>query len=84
MLLLADTKDDINRWLDQNPMVLGGGALLLGLVLVGVGAKALLTGEAVSKRGHKLTGAQAKMLGGVQAGFGALVILFGLYKMLAG
>lgn len=84
MLLLADSKDDINRWLDQNPMVLGGGALLLGLVLVGFGVKALVTGQATSKRGAKLTGTQAKLVGAVQAGFGALVILFGLYKMVAG
>ncbi len=84
MLLLADSKDDVNRWLDQNPMVLGGGALLLGLVLLGFGMKALLTGQATSKRGVKLTGMQAKLVGGAQAGFGAIIILFGLYKMVAG
>ena len=83
-MFLFARNEEINKWLAENPLVLGGGALLLGLVLVGFGAKALLTGKSASKYGTEFQGPLAYLHGGVLAGFGVLVVLFGLYKMLLG
>jgi hypothetical protein len=80
MPLLA-RNEEINQWLAENPAVLGGGALLLGLVLLGFGAKALMTGQSTGKYGYQFNGPMAYLHGAVLAGFGGLCVLFGLYKV---
>lgn len=83
MYLLA-RNEEINKWLEEHPAVLGGGAIAIGLVLLGFGVVALLTGRSTGKYGHKMQGPMAYAHGGIMAAFGALCILFGLYKMVAG
>ena len=85
MHLFAQGRNEaINKWLAEHPLVLGAGALVLGLILVGVGVSALLTGRAVTKRGRKLKGGEAKTLGFVWLGFGILCVLFGMFKIVSG
>ena len=83
MFLFArgDNKE-INEWLSKNPLVLGGGAIVLGLVLLGIGINALRTGQATTKRGTQLEGGQAVAMGWIWTGFGGLCLLFGVYKCL--
>jgi hypothetical protein len=83
MFLLA-RNEEINQWLEQNPAVLGGGAILIGLLLVAFGVKALLTGRSQGKWGHQMEGPMAYVHGALLAGFGGLAILFGLYKLISG
>jgi hypothetical protein len=83
MYLLA-RNEEINQWLNENPTVLGGGALVLGGVLLAFGVKALLTGRSQGKWGHQMEGPTAYLHGAVLAGFGGLAILFGLYKIAMG
>jgi hypothetical protein len=83
-IFLLARNEEINQWLDEHPAVLGGGAILLGLVLVGFGVKALLTGRSRGKWGYEMEGPTAYMHGAVLAGFGGLAILFGLYKLISG
>ena len=45
---------------------------------------ALMTGRAVTKRGPNLEGGQAQAMALVWLGFGALCLLFGVFKMLSG
>lgn len=83
MQLLA-RNEEINQWLAEHPLVLGAGAVVLGLVLLGLGASALLTGRAKSKRGADLTGTNAKLMGVIWAVAGAVCLLFGLFKIVSG
>ena len=80
MTLLA-RNEEMNKWLAENPAVLGGGAMAIGVVLLGIGIVALMTGKSTSKHGHKLEGPMAYLHGAIMAGFGALCTLFGLYKL---
>ena len=76
--------EEINNWLGENPLVLGAGALVLGLILVGFGVFALKTGRAPAKRGPDLTGGNAKAMAIVWLVFGVLCLLFGAFKIVSG
>jgi hypothetical protein len=82
MTLLADVNDDINKWLAANPLVLAAGAAAIGLVLVGLGVSALVTGKAVVKKGPDLEGGQATAMGLVWLVFGVLALGFAAFKAL--
>jgi len=73
-----------NSWLAEHPVILGLGAVALGLVLVGLGVYALKTGKAPTKKGRDLEGDNAKAMGYVWLGFGALCLLFGAFKVVSG
>lgn len=73
-----------NRWLADHPAVLGSGAVVLGLILVGLGVWSLLTGKAPTKRGPDLEGSNAKAMAFIWLGFGGLCVLFGLFKIASG
>jgi hypothetical protein len=83
LLLARRGNEAINKWLDENPLVLGGGAIVLGLILLGIGINAWRTGTATTKRGAELTGGQAKAMAAIWTGFGAVCLLFGLYKIVS-
>jgi hypothetical protein len=76
--------EEINRWHADNPVLLGAGALVLGLILLGIGIAALVTGRAPTKRGPDLEGGNAKAMGVVWVVFGSICLLFGLYKIVSG
>jgi hypothetical protein len=84
MPLFADRNEEINKWLAAHPLVLGACAILIGLVLVGLGVSVFITGKAVTKKGPDLEGGQAKAMGFVWLFFGVLAIGFGLFKAVAG
>jgi hypothetical protein len=73
-----------NNWLTNHPVILGCGAVVLGLILVGLGVRSLLTGQSPTKRGPDLEGGNAKAMGFVWLGFGALCLLFGCFKIVSG
>jgi hypothetical protein len=80
MYLLA-RNEEINQWLAENPLVLGGGALALGALLLFFGIRSLMTGQASGKWGQEYEGGMAYAMGGIRAVAGGLVLLFGLYKI---
>src|SRR4051812_8766605 len=67
-----------NQWLAEHPQVLGGAALVLALILIGLGVSALTTGKAATKRGPELEGGQAKAMGVAWLVFGAACLVFGV------
>lgn len=83
-MLLFARNEAANAWLSEHPLVLGAGAAVIGLILVGLGVSALVTGRAPSKRGPDLEGGNAKIMAFVWLGFGSLCLLFGAFKILSG
>ncbi|PHR95376.1 MAG: hypothetical protein COA78_30290 [Blastopirellula sp.] len=73
-----------NQWLNDNPLVLGGIAILLGLALAGYGLFELKRGVAHDKYGNEMRGGLGKFSSIIRVVFGCAAILFGLYKMVAG
>jgi len=84
MHLFADVNDEINARLAKNPVVLGFGALAIGLLILGFGVYALKTGRAPTKKGPDMEGANAKAMAIVWLVFGGLFSLFGVYKIVTG
>lgn len=84
IVLFADRNDEINKWLAENPLVLGLMFLLIGVVVGGWGLYELQSGVSYSKRGKALTGDTARILAIVRIVGGALCILFALYKLVVG
>jgi hypothetical protein len=82
--MLVAAKTEMDRWLAEHPLVLGGCALALGAILLGFGLKDILTGTARTKWGGQVTGGTAQFYGIVRAAGGAICMLFGLYKLLEG
>jgi hypothetical protein len=76
--------EEANRWLAEHPVVLGAGAMVIGLVLVALGAVSMLTGRAPTKRGRDLEGTNARIMAFVWLGFGGLALLFGIFKIVTG
>lgn len=84
IVLLAERNEEINNWLDQNPLVLGLVFLVLGAGIGGWGVYELMKGVAYGKYGNKMSGNTAKVLSIVRIVVGAGCLLFGLYKMVLG
>jgi hypothetical protein len=76
--------EEINRWLADNPLILGAGAVVLGLILVALGAYALITKRTPTKRGPDLEGGHAVAMAVVWLVFGGLCLLFGAFKIATG
>lgn len=86
LLLLARQGADspVNKWLSDNPHVLGLIAILIGVVLAGSGAYELSRGVAHDKRGNVIRGGRGRFVSIIRIVFGIAACGFGLYKMLAG
>jgi uncharacterized membrane protein len=83
LLLARRGNEEINKWLAENPMILGGGAIALGVILLLIGINAIKTQQATTKRGGQLEGGQAVAMGWIWTVFGAACLLFGLYKLVS-
>jgi hypothetical protein len=81
MLILA-RNEEINRWLSENPAVLGGLFLLIGLALLGWGISDLVTGKASGKWGTQMTGGTALAMGVIRLVAGLAAGGFGAFKLL--
>jgi MFS family permease len=81
MYVLA-RNEEINKWLGENPAVLGGGALVIGLLLLGFGLAALISGRSTGKYGHKFEGPMAHLHGAILTIAGAGCLIFGVVKVI--
>lgn len=54
---LFANNEAINKWLGENPIILGSGAVVFGLIFLGLGLVAFVRGRAPTRRGADLEGA---------------------------
>jgi hypothetical protein len=83
-MYLFARNEEANQWLAENPLVLGGGSIVLGLILIGLGVYALITKRAPTKRGPDLEGGHAMAMAIVWLVVGGLFLLFGAFKIVSG
>jgi len=76
--------DAINRWLDENPLVLGLLFLAIGGALLYFGVVGLQRGATQDKRGNEVEGGMATTLSVVRLVAGAGLCCFAIYKIVAG
>lgn len=72
----------LNNWLSENPLILGGIFLLIGIALLGFGVYELSVGVAHNKRGKKFEGGTAKTMSIARLVAGVVCCGFAIYKML--
>ena len=73
-----------NRWLNENPLVLGLLALLIGVALAGSGIYEMRTGVSRDKYGNEIKGGLGKMTSILRIVIGTAACVYGVYKMIAG
>lgn len=83
-LLLFAQKEDINKWLDEHPAVLGGLFMILGFGIAMYGVYELKTGVTRDKKGRVMEGSGATAVTYIRIIAGAIFGLFGTYKLLFG
>jgi hypothetical protein len=86
IVLLAQRGADspANKWLKENPLILGLLAFAIGAVLAGSGYYELRKGVAHDKYGNEIKGGLGKFTSLIRIVAGAAAGVFGLYKMIAG
>jgi len=86
LLLFAQRGADspTNRWLSENPLILGLIALLIGAALAGSGAYELRKGVAHDKYGNEIRGGMGTAASVMRIVVGIAACGFGLYKIVAG
>ena len=73
-----------NKWLNENPLILGLIAFVIGAVLAGSGAYELQKGVAHDKYGNEIKGGLGAFTSVIRIVAGAAACVFGVYKMIAG
>jgi MFS family permease len=82
--MLFARNEEINQWLEANPLVLGGGAIVLSLPLLALAIFSFVTGRAPSKWGREHRGTNAMVMGFVWLAAGGACMLFGMFKVVTG
>jgi hypothetical protein len=80
-VLILARNEEINKWLGENPAVLGGLFLVIGLVLLGFGINDLVTGKARGKWGTEFSGGTASLMGIIRLVGGLGCAGFGAFKL---
>jgi hypothetical protein len=73
-----------NKWLKENPLILGLLFLAIGAVLAGSGFYELRKGVAHDKYGNEIKGGLGRFTSLIRIVAGAAAGVFGVYKMIAG
>ena len=77
-------RTDLDRWLEQNPLVLGGCALAIGLLLAAWSVGTIRSGQTHTNWGTRVEGGQASLFGVIRLIAGIVLSVFGIYKLLNG
>lgn len=82
--MLFARNEEINRWLSENPVILGLAALVFAIIFFAIGIVALITGRAPTKRGGELEGGQAKAMAIIWLVAGGACLMFAIFKIVTG
>lgn len=81
MNLLA-RNEEINKWLQENPIVLAGIFGTLGVVLIISGVSSFYSGKARDKYGNEMTEGMAFLIAGARFVGGVFAVGFAIYSLL--
>jgi uncharacterized membrane-anchored protein len=84
LLVRGDANSPINKWLNENPLVLGLLALIIGGVLAGSGIYELRKGVSRDKNGNEIKGNIGKFVSILRIAIGTAACVFGLHKAISG
>jgi len=84
MLAQRGANSPINKWLNENPLILGLIAIMIGIMLAGSGAYELRKGVTHDKYGIEIKGGLGRMTSILRIVMGVAACGFGVYKMIAG
>jgi thiol:disulfide interchange protein len=84
LLVRGDANSPINKWLNENPLVLGLLALMIGIALAGSGIYELRNGVSRDKRGNEIKGNLGKFTSILRIAIGTAACVFGVHKAISG
>jgi uncharacterized membrane-anchored protein len=84
LLVRSDANSPINKWLNENPLVLGLLSLMIGIVLAGSGIYELRQGVSRDKYGNEIKGGLGKFTSIIRIVIGTAACVFGAHKMISG
>jgi uncharacterized membrane-anchored protein len=84
LLLQRGADSPINKWLNDNPLVLGLLSLIIGIVLAGSGIYELRKGVSRDKYGNAIEGSLGKFTSIIRIAIGTAACVFGAHKAIAG
>jgi uncharacterized membrane-anchored protein len=84
LLLVRDANSPINKWLNENPLVLGLLSLMIGVVLAGSGIYELRNGVSRDKNGNEIKGSLGKFTSILRIAIGTAACVFGAHKTISG
>lgn len=84
LLLQRNANSPINKWLNENPLILGLLSLIIGIVLAGSGIYELRQGVSRDKHGNEIKGNLGKFTSIIRIVAGTAACVFGLHKIVAG
>jgi uncharacterized membrane-anchored protein len=84
LLVRGDANSPINKWLNENPLVLGLLSLMIGIVLAGSGIYELRNGISRDKNGNEIKGNLGKFTSILRIVIGTAACVFGAHKMISG
>jgi hypothetical protein len=84
LLVRGDANSPINKWLNENPLVLGLLSLIIGIVLAGSGIYELRNGVSRDKYGNEIKGGLGRFTSIIRIVIGTAACVFGAHKMISG
>jgi hypothetical protein len=84
LLLQRGANSPINKWLNENPLVLGLLSLIIGIALAVSGINELRNGVSRDKRGNEIKGGLGKFTSILRIAIGTAACVFGVHKAIAG
>jgi hypothetical protein len=84
LIVQRGANSPINRWLNENPLVLGLLSLTLGIVLAGSGIYELRKGISRDKYGNEIKGNLGKFTSIMRIVIGTAACVFGVHKAISG
>ncbi|WP_310485204.1 hypothetical protein [Chamaesiphon sp. VAR_48_metabat_403] len=84
LLVQSGANSPINKWLNENPLILGLLSLIIGIALAGSGIYELRNGVSRDKNGNAIEGRLGKFTSILRIAIGTAACVFGAHKAISG